>query len=247
MIHPVLHQSAVALDRDRHRDLKLVRERTDFSPMATLNASFVNAVEFVDACREYAIVFVDAGKTDDGRREVAPMAVFGLTQQENLYLDGSRWVADYVPAQLRMHPFGLAPTGENQYAILVPQEHPALSRTEGTALFEADGEPSAFLLEVQQALEVLQAELQRTRAFCARLVALDLLRDMRFEATLPDGNKLAVDGFLMVDDKKLAELPDEQVLELHRSGALALVHAHLLSMGHMRRLVARRLARSANA
>ena len=60
---------------------------------------------------------------------------------------------------------------------------------------------------------------------------------MRFDATLPDGSKLTVDGFLTVDEKKLNTLPDDVVLELHRAGVLGLVHAHHVSLGDMRKLV----------
>ena len=70
---------------------------------------------------------------------------------------------------------------------------------------------------------------------------------MRFDATLPDGNKMSVDGFLALDEEKLGALPDATVLDLHRTGVLALIHAHQISLGLMRALVERRLARRATA
>jgi hypothetical protein len=45
-----------------------------------------------------------------------------------------------------------------------------------------------------------------------------------------------VDGFLTVDDKKVTELPEATVMELHRSGILGLIHLHWVSIGNMRRL-----------
>ena len=84
--------------------------------------------------------------------------------------------------------------------------------------------------------------MQRTRAFCQRLVELELLQDMRFDAQIEDGQTLVVDGFLAVNEQKLAELPEATVVELHRSGILALLYAHIGSMAMMRRLVERRLA-----
>jgi hypothetical protein len=41
----------------------------------------------------------------------------------------------------------------------------------------------------------------------------------------------------------LAALADAQVLEFHRNGVLGLIHAHQLSMRHMRKLVSWRQAR----
>lgn len=43
----------------------------------------------------------------------------------------------------------------------------------------------------------------------------------------------------MIDEQRLATLPDEAVLELHRSGLMALIHAHRVSMGHVQTLAAR--------
>ena len=76
------------------------------------------------------------------------------------------------------------------------------------------------------------------------LIDLDLLQTMRFDATLPDGKTLTVDGFLAVDEKRLADLAHAKVVELHKNGVLGLIHAHLFSLGLMRALVERRLARA---
>ena len=64
-------------------------------------------------------------------------------------------------------------------------------------------------------------------------------------ATLPDGRQHTVDGFLTVVDKKITELPDAVVGELHRSGVLGLIHAHQISLGNMARLVEWHVARLA--
>jgi hypothetical protein len=249
MINQALHKTPIALDRERHRKIKLDRDAlNDWSRLATMNSFFVNAVEFADTCREYPIVFVRAGDNPDtGKPEIAPVAVFGLTKEENLFVEGSQWRADYIPAQLRAWPFALVPTSAEQYALFIDQTCPAINETNGMALFEADGSPSAYLGDVQKYLETLETELLRTRAFCARLVELELMQDMRFEAKLADGNALSVDGFLALDEKKFAELPDNVVVELHKNGVLALIHAHHVSLGNMRRLFERRAKKTANA
>ncbi|MCE2909581.1 MAG: SapC family protein, partial [Burkholderiaceae bacterium] len=97
----------------------------------------------------------------------------------------------------------------------------------------------------QAQLETLESEIQRTRAVCKRFQELDLLQDMRFDVTLPDGSKHTVDGFMTLDDKKATALPDDVVAELHRSGLLGLMHLHWVSMGNMRRLVDWHVERSA--
>jgi hypothetical protein len=249
MMNNSLHRNPLALDREQHRALKVDRAAlADFTPMARLNSYLLNAVEFGDACKEYPIVFVRVGaQPQGGKLEVAPVAVFGLSQGENLFIDSGRWTSDYVPAQLRAYPFAMARLEKDQYVVCIDQDFRGLSKETGMALFDDDGNPSSYLAGMQQYLEKLETELQRTRGMCQRLVELELLQDMKFEATLPDGNKLTVDGFLALNEQKLAALPDATVLELHRNGMLALIHAQQVSMGNMRRLLDRRLKRSANA
>jgi SapC len=240
-----LFTQPIALDRQAHRTKRLHAPAVRYDRTAKMNAMFIAVAEFGDVCREYPIVFVDAGPGAEGTREVAPMAVFGLTQGENLMLnaDGS-WGARYAPALLRGYPVGLARTGDDQYAVIVDGDANSLSDTEGERLFDDAGEPSELLNARRTFIEELERESQRTRAACQRLMALELLQPMRFDATLPDGKQLAVDGFLAVNEEKLAKLEDAVVLEMHRNGLMALIHAHQISLPLMRVLVERRLARA---
>lgn len=250
MIHPSLHKSLVALDRDKHRQWCLRKDFVDASHTTGLNSMFISAVEFGDACLEYPIVFVRAGKDPQtGRDEIAPVAVFGLTQGENLFVRDGLWHAEYVPAVLRAYPFAIAPVAQDNYAVCIDTAWAGFDATgaQGTPLFEADGAPSAYTREMQTFLEQIETEVQRTRLACRRIVELELLRDMRFDATLPDGQKLSVDGFLAVDEAKLTGLTDAQVVELHRSGISGLLHAHQVSLRNMKRLLHRRSQHTANA
>ena len=247
MIDPTLFIEPQALDRVQHRQMRLKPSPTRYDRTAAMNALFITAVEFGDVCREYPIVFVEAGQ-QNGQRDVAPMAVLGLEQGENLMLgaDGS-WGARYTPAILRGYPMGLARIDEGNYAICVDAKSGALSADEGERLFNDEGEPTPFLDEHRKFVEQIESEAERTRLVGRRLLELDLLRSMRFDATLPEGNQLTVDGFLALDDEKFGALPDAVVLELHRNGMLALIHAHQISLGLMRTLVERRLARRVSA
>ncbi len=247
MINQNLHRQPTALDSAVHRQLKLDVPITDWSFASKLNALFVAATEFGDACREFPIVFVKAGKEDDGSDAIAPIVVMGLTQNENLYLSGERWRANYMPALLRMYPFCIAHIDPERFAVCVDLGFAGANQERGQPIFEADGKPSELLKSMQAQLETLEGEIQRTRLVGRRLNELGLLQDMRFDATLPDGRQHVVDGFLTVDDKKATALSDEVVGELHRSGVLGLMHLHWASMGNMRRLLDWHVERGAAA
>jgi hypothetical protein len=247
MINPALHRDPVALDRNRHRALRLTLPVDLVSAAAKLNACFLHGAEFAQACVEYPIVFVRAGTDEAGQAQIAPMAVLGLTRDENLYLqaDGG-WAAQYLPAQLRVYPFALAQVDEQQAALCIDRAYAGLSETQGELLFEADGTPSALVQRMQQQLPELEAEAQRTRRGCERLMALGLLQEMRLDISQGEGGPaLRVDGFMAVAEDKLLKLDDATLAELVRSGLMRLIHAHQLSMVHLRRLAERRAMRAA--
>ena len=247
MINQLLHKQPAVVDRNEHRSLRMRVPVTDWSITSQLNAVFVAGVEFGDAARDFPLVFVSAGKEADGQEAIAPIAVLGMTKNENLFVEGTAWRGRYIPAVLAMYPFVIGRLDEERFAICFDAAWPGLSGTEGEPLFTPEGEHSEFLKGVQKQLETLESQTQRTRLMCRRLRELDLLQEMRFDATMPDGSKFAVDGFLTVDEKKLNAIDDATAVELHRTGILGLVHAHYVSLGNMRKLLDWHITRHATA
>lgn len=237
MINQALHKNPVALDRDQHRTLRLDTKAQDLSVVNKLNAFFVAAVEFADACHDSAVVWVRAGTDANGKQQVAPVAVFGVKPEQNLCIANDRWRIRYVPAMLRFYPFAMTRVNDTQLAVCVDMAWKGLNQANGEALFTEAGEPTEFLKTVQKQLQDLETEIERTRLLGELLVELNLLQDMRFDATLPNGEQLIVDGFLTINEKRLAELTDAQVLDLHKKGVMGLIHAHQISLPNMRRLV----------
>ncbi len=236
MIIPALHRQVVPLDREAHRRLH-VRPLADWRVAASLNSAFIAAGEMIDACREYPIVFVRADAAAAGAPTiVAPVAVFGLSLQENLFLDGPIWRASYLPAVLRLYPFALGRVDEDKLAVCIDSSWEGFSESEGQALFDDKGDPAELTQRVKDQLEAYETDIQRTRQVCARFVELGLLREMRFDLQAPGGRTFAVEGFLTLDEEKYRALPDATVLELHRNGLLGLIHAHMISLRNLQRL-----------
>ena len=236
MINQNLHRQPAALDSALHRQLKLKVPITDWSMSSQLNALFLAVAEFGDACKEFPIVFVKAGQEPDGSEAIAPIAVLGMVANDNLFLQGSQWRGQYMPAILRMYPFCIGRLDEERFAICLDMAFSGANQTEGVPVFLEDGQPAELLKTMQKQLENLETEIQRTRQVCKRIMELGLLTDMRFDVTLADGRQHTVDGFLTVDEKKVTELSDAVVGELHRNGVLGLIHLHWLSLTNMRGL-----------
>lgn len=237
MINPQLHLQPVGIDRERHRGMQLKMPVTDWSVASGINSIFLAVTEFGDASREMPILFVNAGQDEAGKPLVAPIAVLGLHPGENLFLNGGTWRGRYMPAVLRTYPFCIARVDDKQFAICIDTAWPGVVTEGGEPLFKPDGGATPLLEAAQQQLEIVETEVQRTKLLCQRLVDLDLLRDMRFDATFPDGRTHTLDGFFTVDEERLKAQPDSVLLELAKNGLLSIIHAHWVSLGNMRMLV----------
>jgi hypothetical protein len=197
--------------------------------------------ELASAARSYPIVFT-AG-------DAQPIAVLGL-DRHNLFVEDGRWSQDaYVPAYVRRYPFGfIARTDPDGFALTIDvgADRVVRSGTDGVALFE-DGKPSELTRHALGFCDAFQIDAAATRAFAEALKAQGLLVDRRADATLPDGRKLGLEGFQIVDAEKFSKLPDAVVLEWHNNGYLAWVYFHLASLERFQILLNRKARRAATA
>lgn len=189
--------------------------------------------EMMAASADYPILF--SGET------AQPIVALGL-ERSNLFVADGAWAAGtYVPAYVRRYPFGFIATINPQgFALAIDAGCERLARAgeKGAPLFE-NGAPTDLTRQALSFCDAFQDEAAATQAFGAALKARELLIDRRADVTLPDGRKLELDGFQIVDAAKFAALPDDVVLDWHRKGWLALVHIHLASLDRFRALLDR--------
>jgi hypothetical protein len=238
----LIYQDAVALDRDRHRELKL--KPTDNARFAAAaHAVPLVAVEFAEAAREYPIVFARGAAADGALGVSGELLCFALTgthEDQNLYLDAAgRWDAHYVPAFIRRYPFVFAQTGTDQLTVCIDETYPGFDESEGEPLFDAAGEAAPLLKNALELLTDYQQQVQLTGNFLKKLDASGMLMEAQLEANFPDGRHALVQGMLVVDETKLKQLPPATVQEWFITGELGLIYAHLLSLGNLSRLVQR--------
>jgi len=117
-----------------------------------------------------------------------------------------------------------------------------MSRTEGQPLFDDKGEATELLDNVHKFVQDLETDIERTRQACALLIEMKLLKPMRFDATMANGETLSVDGFLTLDDEAMGKLGDAELAQMVRNGLMFILQTHQVSLNNMRRLLDRRLA-----
>lgn len=230
----VYYEKPVLLDREKHRRSR-IQPRSGFAFARKANSLYIAGVEFAEACKEYAIVFTRA---QNGK--VVPVVMLGLRSRENLFIDAQdRWDGRYIPAFVRRYPFVLAELPGQSMAVCIDEAYPGLGEKEGEPLFDAEGQETPYLKNALEFLTQYQRDYLRTEAFCQRLEQAGVLHETSARATLPDGRTFAVNGVLVVDEKKLLALPDATVLAMFRNGEMHLVSLHLASLSNMQRLADR--------
>ena len=229
---PPFYERPALIDRRRHGGLRL--GRGDYGHARSTISLFLNAVEFVSAARSYPIVFV-AGDTP------SPVAMLGLKEGRNLFVgpDG-RWARfAYVPAYVRRFPFILAGSdGSERLGLCIDEACPWVGDETGEPLFE-DGERAALLDRALKLCVAFHREHRATGLFTRALAAADLLVPSRADLRLPDGGSLAVGGFHVIDEERLAALDDAVFLDWRQRGWLSPIYAHLASLGQWQPLALR--------
>ena len=80
MANLLFYENPLALNRVRHKDIKIKPVANDFSFAKNTNSVILAGAEFSEAAKEYPIVFAQFGES------IVPVALLGLRNEENLSL-----------------------------------------------------------------------------------------------------------------------------------------------------------------
>ena len=229
----LFYDHPIALNSQTHRNLKIKPSDDGLKFTGKTNSVLLAGVEFPEACKHFPIVFAKVAG-----QQVLPMALLGFRDLENLFVDaGGHWKGEYVPAYIRRYPFVLAKgDAGQQLTVCIDESYPGFGADEGQPLFNEKGESTDYLKGVLAFLQDYQAQIERTDIFLQTLREFNLLMDVAANVNLPGGERYSMAGLMMVDERKLQALPDDKVMRLFRSGELAWVYSHLLSISNFSRL-----------
>jgi hypothetical protein len=231
------------LNNVTHKDLRVVtRFGREFGDDIGMVLAF--PTEYAELQREYPIFF----RKDRDSGEWQSVALLGFEQKENLFLQGERWNAAYLPGVVAKGPFLIGfqeqrIDGElrKEPVIHVDLDHPRVNSSEGEAVFMPQGGHSPYLQHITTVLRGIRDGTETGKAMFAA-VALDVKLD--------DKHGVNLAGLYGIDRERLAGLDAASLHLLHHAGYLEGAFLVLASMHNVRRLMAekqRRLQRHADA
>lgn len=238
MAEVLFYERPVPLNRTQHKDLRL-KGIPSLRFAANVHSVPLTGVEFPAAARDLPILFAGSSMEEAG-----PMALLGLRQNENLFVDADgQWAANtYIPAFVRRYPFVLAEKPADQegddFTVFLDEAYEGFGSDEGERLFKEDGSDSDMLKNAVNFLGEFQQHVGRTQWFMEQLRKHDLLepRNIRLEK---DGKAINLNGLYVVSEEKLRKLDEKTSHEFLKEGVFGWIYAHLLSLANIDRVAQR--------
>lgn len=223
-----MFKNAQPLDKVQHAHLRFT-PAPDMSSSREMTTVPLTLSEIAASALCFPVLF-----TPDG--EVRPMAVLGLIDGNTFLDEHNQWTAPYVPAHILRHPFILGKLQEEgNFLVMIDVDAPQFTKEDGEPLFTEAGEPSAHTQANIRFLEEFEKNMQQDQVILAELEQSGVLTSNNI--TIKDGEATRlIGGFRVVDQEKVNALDDATLGRWTRSGLLALIHAHWLSMNHLNKV-----------
>jgi len=234
----------VPLDNIVHKDLRVVTQRNR-SYGDNIASTVVFPVEFRRVQSEYPIVF----RKNQSAGHLEPIAMLGLADGENLFLDDASWHARYIPLSVERQPFliglqtgtsGGVPTEEA--VVYVDMDSPRISDSGGEAVFLPHGGTSPYLEHINSVLKAIHEGHKQNTQFSNALVEHDLIEPFTLEITLNDGSDYRLAGLHTIDQEKLNALDGSSLSALHSRGFLEHVYMVMASIANFSILIEKKNA-----
>ena len=228
---PMFYKQPEALTNELHGDLRFDAE-IGFEFAKNTHVIPLNVTELAAAARYYPIVFI-------GEETPVPVAVVGLRQDENLFVDESgKWQADtYIPSYVRRYPFiFVTDSDQSQFSLCIDRSAPHIVEEGGVALFDGE-EASEATKNALEFCRIYQGEVQGSQTVSKAIGDENLLTVNHANINFESGEQLSVTDFKVVDEARFNDLSDEKFIKLRKIGAISAIYCHLISTGNWANLV----------
>lgn len=222
----------VLLNNIDHKDLRIDTRRHAGMGDDVMFALTYPA-EFRNLQAHYPVVF---RKAADGTFQ--PIALLGLKDGQNLFLQGDGWDATYLPLAIERQPFLIGSDGA-ELVVHVDMDSPRISTDNGEAVFREHGGTTQFLERMNSVLLALHQGLQETPGFIDALLRHDLLESFVLDVELADGSQNRLAGLYTINEDRLGCLDGSALEALSRAGYLGPIYMAIASQSNFRALIER--------
>lgn len=206
--------------------------------------------EYGDVQREYPIFF----RKDPQTGEYSSVVLLGFSKDENLFLEGDRWDASYIPGVVARGPFliGFQERSEGGEARREPMIHvdldnPRISESEGESVFLEMGGNSRYLEQIVSVLSGINQGIEISKVMFAMFAEMDLIEPVNLEIKLDGEERYDVVGLHTISEPKMRALGADAIYRLHRSGFLQGAYLVMASLNNVQRLIDRKRRRKVQA
>jgi hypothetical protein len=230
----------VMLNNVAHKDLRVIRRfGAQFGDNVATVLTF--PTEYADVQREYPIFYRKEPATD----EYQSVALLGFEKNENLFLEGDTWRANYIPGFVARGPFLIGFQEQEidgdvrkEPVIHVDLDHPRVSRTEGEPVFLPQGGNSPYLNYIANVLRGIRDGIEMSKAMFTALRELELIEPVKVEIKLNESQGYSLVGLETINQTKLASLDGMALEKLHKAGFLQGALLVATSLSNVQRLMA---------
>jgi hypothetical protein len=226
-----MFKNITPITKEKHEKIK-VRPIDNFDFVKDTHIASVMVHEFSRAASTYPIVFLE----DKANDKFVPVAMLGLQEGENLFINENKWNASYIPAIIRRYPFALAKTSEDgRYTVCIDESSEFVNEEEGQTLFD-NGEPAEVMERVKKYLAELQQMETFTAEFCETMKHENMYTPLNMKVRV--GSEIKnISGAYVINEERFNSLNDEKFLELRAKKYIPVIYSHLSSLAQIERLV----------
>lgn len=230
------------LDNITHKNVRVITDRTAWYG-DDIAATLVFPLEFRRVQLEYPIAF----QRDAQLGHYEPIAIFGFSERENLFLGAAGWDASYIPLTVERQPFliGFSTSDDDgeprdEPVVHIDMDSPRISGSDGEPVFLEHGGQSPFLERINSVLNAIHEGHAQNRQFSQALTAFDLLEPFSLKFELKDGTGQTLGGLHTLNEDALSALDATSLGKLHTAGFLESIYMVMASIGNFRTLIERK-------
>ncbi len=229
------------LSPSKHANLRV---KLGFSPEYgdDLMAAVTFPEEFIVLAANFPIIFRENPESDDD--EFLCIALMGLEQNENLFLNLQGYPTPEFPLTMKIRPFmvGEDPNDTQKGSVFIDTASARLTTNsdEGVALFDENGNYTDFLKGRISQLELCYSGRKKGIGFIQMLRDYDLLEPFNADLKFKDNTQKTITGFYGVNIERLNELPGPALKKLSDKGYLMPCYLAVASLARLGDLIERK-------